>query len=353
MKRVPIKCAVCGALGESVSNETKVKCQCCGTFNNVDVAANNFNIYFNEEIDCGTEKSKPEDFIIEDGILVKYTGSSADVIIPGGVREIASECFVGKKLKSIGIPSSLKKIHGYAFENCIDDNILYLSVYIADLASWCNIEFENTTSNPMYMGARLYFDGRLVTQLNIPEAVTEIKDSAFVCCNSITKVKMHNGVTAVGAEAFLGCQNLTSVTMSKQLKYIGNMAFGGCDRLSDVTMYGNVTEISPYMFNDCDSLVSVKIPDGVKKIGTGAFENCNSLKHVEIPESVICIGDVAFRSKNLTDVVMSGDIEDVGEYAFAYYWEAQGLCPRCGRTLKKTLIGKKCKKCKYDHYIWG
>ena len=349
MKRIPVKCTVCGALGESVSSETMVRCQCCGTFNNVDMAVNNFETYFSEDIDCNTNKSKPEDFIIEDGILVKYTGSSADVIIPGGVREIASECFVGKKLKSIGIPSSLKKIHGYAFENCIDDNILYLSVYIADLASWCNIEFENTESNPMYMGGRLYFDGRLVTQLNIPGSVTEIKDLAFVGCVSITDVRMHNGITSVGHSAFVGCHNLMSMTMSKQLKNIGSFAFWGCSRLSDVTFYGNITEIPPYMFRGCNSLVSVKIPDGVKKIGTGAFEKCDSLTNVEIPESVTHICHSAFRAKNLISVVIPESVQNIEDYAFEYYWEAQGLCPKCGRKLRKGLFGKKCKKCKYDY----
>ena len=45
------------------------------------------------------------DFIIEDGVLKKYTGPGGDVVIPKGVTEIGRESFAGcQSLRSVTIP---------------------------------------------------------------------------------------------------------------------------------------------------------------------------------------------------------------------------------------------------------
>lgn len=312
-----------------------------------------------------------EDFVIEDGVLKEYKGNSADVIIPYGVEKIEGGCFSGEKIHSIVVPGSLKKIGYRAFENCIDDNVSFLSVYIGDLAAWCNIEFDNIESNPMYRGADLYLDGRLLTDLVIPDSVTEIKKFTFAGCRSIKNIKLHSGVTSIGHGAFEFC-GVTTVTMKNNLKKIDNAAFaccynlsaitipnsvteiGGacflaCENLTDVTISENITEIDGGIFARCESLVYVKIPNGVKKIGAEAFRGCDSLTNVEIPESVTHICHSAFRAKNLISVVIPESVQNIEDYAFEYYWEAQGLCPKCGRKLRKGLLGKKCKKCKYDY----
>jgi hypothetical protein len=51
------------------------------------------------------------DFEIKDGVLVKYNGSAAEVIVPEGVTSIESNAFSGNKtLVSITLPASLTSI---------------------------------------------------------------------------------------------------------------------------------------------------------------------------------------------------------------------------------------------------
>ena len=52
-----------------------------------------------------------KDFIVENGILTKYTGSAYDVVVPEGVNEIANEAFSGcGRLSSVTIPESVRSI---------------------------------------------------------------------------------------------------------------------------------------------------------------------------------------------------------------------------------------------------
>ena len=46
-----------------------------------------------------------QDFVIENGILKKYTGPGGDVIIPKGVTEIGSSAFDGCKKLTIHAPA--------------------------------------------------------------------------------------------------------------------------------------------------------------------------------------------------------------------------------------------------------
>ena len=62
---------------------------------------------------------KKDDFEIENGTLVKYSGSDTEVIIPDSVKIIGDWAFDGcENLKSITIPDGVTEIGGGAFKDC-------------------------------------------------------------------------------------------------------------------------------------------------------------------------------------------------------------------------------------------
>ena len=95
----------------------------------------------------------------------------SSLTLPNTVTTIEDQAFEDcGALTSINIPCSVTSIGKYAFNACSG----LASVHITDLASWCNIDFQNKFSNPLYYAHRLFLNGEEVHDLVIPNSVTSI-----------------------------------------------------------------------------------------------------------------------------------------------------------------------------------
>ena len=137
-----------------------------------------------------------------------YCYSLTSVTIPNSVTSIGSSAFSNcRSLASVTIPNSVTSIGSSAFYYCSR----LTSVHISDIAAWCNIEFGSYASNPLYYANHLYMNGKEITELKIPDGVTNIGEYTFDGCNNLTSVTIPDGVTSIGEYAFRDCSSLTSV----------------------------------------------------------------------------------------------------------------------------------------------
>ena len=164
------------------------------------------------------------------------------------------------------------------------------------------------------------------TNPEIPSAingvsVTEIGESAFENCTSLTSVTIPDSVTSIGWDTFENCTSLASITIGNGITSIGLGAFSGCTSLTSVTIPNSVTSIDEHAFyntayyndesnwdngvlyiSDClidtnynfDSTTDYIIKDGTRIIANSAFSKWDNLISVTIPNSVTSIGDSAF-----------------------------------------------------------
>ena len=281
--------------------------------------------------------------------------SLKEVIITGGTS-IGDNAFSGcSGLTSITIPDSVTSIGNGAFSGCSGLTEVY---YQGDLSGWSEIEFADSSANPMVYTKNVYIDGQLLQgDIVIPDGTEKIGDYAFYNCSGLTSVTIGNGVTSIGGWAFSGCSGLTSVTIGNGVTSIGSHAFSGCSNLTSITIpfvgekadgtgatyFGYIfgasvswdndeyvpetlkeviitggTSISEDAFSVCSGLTSITIPDSVTSIGDNAFDRCSGLTRVTIGNGVISIGDDAFYNcSSLTNIIIPDSVTSIGDRTFS------------------------------------
>lgn len=147
----------------------------------------------------------------------------SSITIPNSVEKIAAYAFRSSDIVSIKIPASVRTIEYNAFQDCYS----LRKVEFESIESLLTIDFRNYYANPMSFAGHLYFSDQdeEVTNLVIPDGITEIPNWAFAECRNVTSVSIPNTVKSIGRGAFYNCYNLYSLSLPNSLSDIGQEAF--------------------------------------------------------------------------------------------------------------------------------
>ena len=266
--------------------------------------------------------------------------SLSEIVIPSSVTSIGdrafSRCF---SLKYISIPKSVIGLNGNPFAEwygklqCLSPNFVYEDDILFNKDKSRIISFRNQN----------------IKSYVIPSSVTNIDDSAFSCCRSLSEIVIPSSVTSIDDSAFSSCRSLSEIVIPSSVTSIGDWAFVGCSSLSEIVIPSSVTSIGEGAFSHCDSLSEIVIPSSVTSIGDWAFSSCRSLKYISIPKSVICLNGnpfakwkgkleclspnfvyeddvlfnkdksriISFRNQNIKSYVIPSSVTSIGDRAFS------------------------------------
>ena len=247
------------------------------------------------------------------------SGLAGNFTIPGFVTTIGEDAFCGcDGLTSIVLPYSVTSVEHAAFDQCSGLVAVY---YTGDISQWCNIQFADFgfpevwddflaraggevvgdfVSNPLYYAHNLYIGNELVTDLVIPETVTEIKPWTFINATCLTSLIVGNSVTSIGGSAFSGCSGLTSLTIGNSVISIGVDAFSYCSGLTGALIIPNsVTTLGFGAFDGCSGLTSLTIGNSLSTIEYGAFTFCSGLEQI-----VVEPGNTVFDSRENCNAII-------------------------------------------------
>lgn len=245
--------------------------------------------------------------------LWRYT-EPVKIVVEEGITSIGASLFSGcKNVTEIQLPDSLTDIEYYAFHFCE--------------------KLENFTipKNVVHVGREAFHETAWFK--NQPDGVVYKDHILYKFKHSgdaleYFKVEVPEGITTVADQAFGYFRGYFDIVFPDTLTHIGNQAFYGCVNLGHVTLHEGVVEINNNAFNACNSLEQVYIPESLEKIGDYAFADCDKFEKIAFGNKVKSIGKAAFYScDNLCDISLPKDITTLYEYTFSF----------CSR-LKKIVI---------------
>ena len=180
-----------------------------------------------------------------------------------------------------------------------------------------------TKINPGTAGNGTFYYCKNLTNITIPDSVTDIGGGTFCYCSSLKEITLPESVTELNGTMFKGCSSLTTVTIPEKTTSIGLYAFDGCSSLTSIIIPSSVTSIDEDAFDGCTSLKSIIIPNSVTSIRSRAFRDCSNLTSIKIPDSVTSIGSDVFLNTPWYENQPDG-IVYAGKVAYKY----KGECPK-------------------------
>ncbi len=259
--------------------------------------------------------------------------------IPDEVEEINNYAFANifgsgktEKVTQLNLPTKIKKIGNGAFLNCTS--------FTSELnLSNCN---NLTTIGNDAFNSCMYLNGNI----EFPSTLTEIGDSAFRYCGSITGIKLNPELENVKYRAFANCEALSSIDftnlpcISKWMYKEGQQIFAssGVNKVKVSCKNNTVDEWNDILFNRLEVSPGSQIdfqnelpdesfiyddqenPNKLTKIEPPAF-NDGDIDLIRIPEHTTSIKEEVFKNMFFPagakcEIILNTKLTEIGDRAF-------------------------------------
>ena len=360
----------------------------------------------------------PDEFFEFDRSWVVGCHALVHLALPGQIPAIDAEMLGDFMLKSLSIGSGTHSlgdipfaklplerisIHpanevlstdGFGIVNTFDQKFIVLAV---------DVERYRIPDGCTSVGYKAFASNRTIREVEIPEGVIEIDDSAFAT-STIERVMLPSTLSFVGTKAFSSCKNLKHLELPDGVRTISDASFensglvdlrlpasldsiglevfngtklsaaglsptltidpacqqylideqGGLYRrteeglvLKELLDYGLIklvvpegtTEIDPHACERHRRLRSVSLPDGLRHIGLAAFRGCESLTTVTGWNSLVSIDEYAFFKTRLQEVHLPACFKSLGDCAIATCHDARWPLPT---SIKEVTVDDDC-----------
>lgn len=233
---------------------------------------------------------------------------------------------------------------------------------------------ESVNGIPVTKVANFAFSGCAITELTLPNTLTELGENSVQRCQNLAKVyalwttppeipPLAFSATYDYATLYVPYESLASYQAANDWKFFHNIAPFSSDPtiIIDVSAGGSmytvykvisesdktcqvglgqegstaipttyagdftipssvngytVTKVGAYAFQGCSGITAMILPEGIKEIGDYAFANATAMTSVSLPESLEKIGSGTFKYSGLTAVELPENSLNLGSAAF-------------------------------------
>ncbi len=219
-----------------------------------------------------------------------FSGCSnlTSVILPPNVTELTTGVFLKcSLLKTVGGLEHIQVLSGPVFNSCLEfdaeidlPNLKSISGAVFTKSGITKVKSLGVATSLVGNGD-WYSDIRPgmfglcdnLTEVNLPETLTNIGNATFAFCSSLTQINLQN-VTTIDKSAFHSCSSLSGELSLPNLTSLGGYAFYGTKITAFIAPL--VTTLPAYCFSRASQLVVVDV-SAVTSVEGNVFDSCASL----------------------------------------------------------------------------
>lgn len=273
-----------------------------------------------------------------------YCSALTNITLPPNLSSLSASTFQGcSSLTGITLPAAITTIGETAFSGC---SSLTNATFEGDAPSMGTGVFENTAADftiHYYSGAAGFstpsWNGYSSAEQLSPQLSYQIDNGHVIITDCDTNVTGTIGipstienlpVTQIGDSAFYECSSLTGIILPDSITQIGDSAFYHCSALADLSLPNGIIRIGYETFQSCSSLTNISLPNSLQTIEMYGFIDCRSLKNITLPNTLTNIGYAAFDTcRSLTEITFPRSLTQLDSLAFAY----------CSQLTNATFMG--------------
>lgn len=287
----------------------------------------------------GTAAASADEFVVDglrystlddNTVTVKKYVEGTDIVIPAKVTDpetsteysvvqVERQAFYNTTdVKTVSIPSSVKKIDTYAFWKCGAETVTIAEglegighAAFKECKNLKNINLPSTLTELGYMWDVTGNDGSVfvgctaLESIDIPGSVEHLPQLTFSECTNLKNVTLHEGTVSIGEHAFGSCSALQGVEMPMSVESWDRGIFDKSGVVSPV-IPGRIKIIPNSAFWYCKNMTSFTIEEGIEEVGKSSFADVGPITEIKVPNSVEWVRSDAFQGNGAVKKVYLG-----------------------------------------------
>jgi len=226
-----------------------------------------------------------------------------EIILHPNTKVIARAAFTRSPITKITLNEGLEQIGYGAFSNCknLTEVNFPESITLIENSAFFNTSIKTVNLYnclSLSLGTESFRDAK-IEELTLPYTLKTIPGYCFNS-NNFRTVKLPRLLEHIGTGAFSECYNLEEIDF-KNTKKIDGMAFINCTNLTKIVFNGQLKQIGNGCFAGCSKLSEVNLKNTeLKKLSYSLFENCTNLEKIILPDSLESLSENCFKATKIT-----------------------------------------------------